>query len=194
LKELNPLGQLPVLLVGDEKVADSTQILRRIESLAPGALTGGLDPRSMAEAWLWEEFADVALYPYVLASRWADDRGWPVPREAFFGAMPAPVRAIVAPMVRNQTKQKLVARDFTRAGLDACYERLSRVLDQLDARAPEDGYWLGPRPCVADLGLFAHLHSLRIPVIPWQAEEVGKRGRLSRYLDRMDAATRLPPS
>ena len=29
LKELNPLGQLPVLAVGNEKVADSTRILEK---------------------------------------------------------------------------------------------------------------------------------------------------------------------
>jgi glutathione S-transferase len=190
LKDLNPLGQLPVLLVGEDKVADSTRILRRIESLAPGSMTGGLDARGLAEAWLWEEFADTALYPYVLATRWADDRGWPVPRDAFFGALPALVRLIVAPMVRKKTVQKLVERDFTRGGLEACYERLRRVLDDLDARAPEDGFWLGPRASVADLGLFAHLHSLRLPTIPWQAEEVARRTRLTRYLDRVDAATR----
>jgi glutathione S-transferase len=46
LKELNPTGQLPVLLVGDEKVPDSTQILHRIEAMAPGSLTGGLDARA----------------------------------------------------------------------------------------------------------------------------------------------------
>jgi glutathione S-transferase len=190
LKELNPLGQLPVLLVGSEKVADSTRILKRIEALAPGSMTGGLDAAKVAEAWLWEEFADTALYPYVLATRWADDRGWPVPRDAFFKALPAPVRFIVAPMVRKKTVKKLVERDFTRAGLDACYERLRRVLDDLDARAPQEGFWLGPRASVADLGLFSHLHSLRLPAIPWQAEEVAKRVRLSRYLDRVDAATR----
>lgn len=190
LKELNPLGQLPVLQVGSENVADSTRILRRIEELAPGSMTGGLPAPELAEAWLWEEFADTALYPYVLATRWADDRGWPVPREAFFKFLPAPVRLIVAPMVRNQTKRKLVERDFTRAGLEHCYERMRSVLDHLDARAPEEGFWLGPRASVADLGLFSHLHSLRLPAIPWQAEEVAKRKRLSRYLDRVDAATR----
>jgi glutathione S-transferase len=190
LKELNPLGQLPVLLVGAEKVADSTRILERIEALAPGSMTGGLDAAKVAEAWLWEEFADTALYPYVLATRWADDRGWPVPRDAFFKALPAPVRFIVAPMVRKKTMKRLVERDFTRAGLEACYERLRRVLDYLDARAPQEGFWLGPRASVADLGLFSHLHSLRLPIIPWQAEEVAKRVRLGRYLDRVDAATR----
>src|SRR5690349_19576014 len=82
------------------KLPDSTNILRRIERLAPGSMTGGLDKRALAEAWLWEEFADTALYPYVLATRWADDRGWPVPKAAFFGSIPAPVRSFVAAMVR----------------------------------------------------------------------------------------------
>src|SRR5262249_19516994 len=52
LKELNPKGQLPVLMVGDEKVADSTRILHKIEELAPGSMTGGLAPAAVAEAWL----------------------------------------------------------------------------------------------------------------------------------------------
>jgi glutathione S-transferase len=189
IRRVNPIGQLPVLLVGDEKVADSTRILRRIEQLAPGALTGGLDARGVAEAWLWEEFADTSLYPYVLATRWADDRGWPVPRAAFFGGLPPGVRQIVAPLVRRATIKRLVERDFLRSGLDACYERMNRVLDALDARAPEQGFWLGPRPSVADLGLFAHLHSLRLPTLPWRAEDIAKRTRLSHWLDRVDAAT-----
>jgi glutathione S-transferase len=191
LKDINPLGQLPVVAFGDEKVADSTRILLRLESMVPGSMTGGLDARGVAEAWLWEEFADTSLYPYVLTTRWVDDRGWPVPRKHFFGAMPAPLRAFVPGMVRRSVKKKLFERDFTRAGLDACYERMRRVLDSLDARAPEEGFWLGPKATVADLGLFAQLHSLRLPLTPWQAEEVARRKRLTRYLDRVDAAT--PP-
>src|SRR4051812_38311720 len=50
LKELNPLGQLPVLEVNGEKVADSTRILHRIERLVPGSMTGGLDARAVSEA------------------------------------------------------------------------------------------------------------------------------------------------
>jgi glutathione S-transferase len=191
LKDINPLGQLPVVAFGDEKVADSTRILLRLESMVPGSMTGGLDARGVAEAWLWEEFADTSLYPYVLATRWVDDRGWPVPRKHFFGAMPAPLRAFVPGMVRRSIKKKVFERDFTRAGLDACYERMRRVLDSLDARAPDEGFWLGPKATVADLGLFAQLHSLRLPLTPWQAEEVARRKRLTRYLDRVDAAT--PP-
>jgi len=190
LRELNPLGQLPVLIVGDEKIADSTRILERIEALAPGSLSGGLTGAALAEAWLWEEFADTSLYPYVLATRWVDDRGWPVPRDAFFSMVPAPLRPIVSRMIRSRTIKKVYERDFTRAGLDACYARMNKVLDALDARAPDDGYWMGPRPSFADLGLFAHLHSLRFPKTPWQAENVAKRARLSRWMDRVDTMTR----
>jgi glutathione S-transferase len=189
LKQLNKLGQLPVLVIDGENVADSTRILHRIEALAPGSMTAGLDARGQAEAWLWEEFADTSLYPYVLATRWADDRGWPVPRDAFFGALPAPIRLFVAPMVRRSTMKSLVGRDFLRGGLEGCYERLDRVLDALDERAPVDGFWLGDRPSAGDLGLFSQLHSLRFPKTPFQAERVATRARLTAYLDRVDAAT-----
>jgi glutathione S-transferase len=189
LRKLNPLGQLPALKIGDEVVVDSTRILLRIEKLAPGSLTRGLGARESAEAWLWEEFADTALYPYVLETRWADERGWSVPRKAFFGGMPPVVRDVVANLIRRKTLNALVGRDFTRAGLPACEERMFRVLDQLEARAPETGFWMGEQPSVADVGLFAHLHSLRLPQTPFRAADIAQRARLSRWLDRVDAAT-----
>jgi glutathione S-transferase len=190
LKELNPKGQLPVLTVDGQNLAGSGFIMKKIEAMKPGAFTAGLDARALGEAWLWKEFADTALYPYVLATRWADDRGWKVVREKFFATIPAVVRPIAAPMVRKGTVNMIVQRDFLRGSLDACYERLGVVLDDLDARAPEDGFWVGAHATVADMGLFGHLHSLRLPLTPWQAEVVARRQRLSRYLDRVDAATR----
>lgn len=47
-----------------------------------------------------------------------------------------------------------------------------------------------PRLSVADLGLFAQLHALRLPQTPWRAEDLARRARLTRWLDRVDAATR----
>jgi len=190
LKKLNPVGQLPVLVVGEEVVPDSTNILRRInEQLAPGSLTRGLDARAVAEAWLWEEFADTALYPYVLATRWADDRGWEIPRKAFFGGLPPVLRDVIAAFMRRKTMNMLVGRDFTRAGLPACDARMFRVLDHLEARAPATGFWMGEQATVADVGLFAHLHALRLPETDFRAADVAKRQRLSAWLDRVDAAT-----
>ncbi|MET0340438.1 MAG: glutathione S-transferase family protein [Polyangiales bacterium] len=190
IKQINPLGQLPVLRVGEELVRDSTVILHRIEALAPESLTRGLDAGARAEAWLWEEFGDTALYPLVLATRWADERGWAHVRQAFFGSLPAPLRAVIAPIVRRGVMRSLHGRDHLRGGLEALEARVARVLEHLEARAPEAGFWLGAAPSVADLGLFAHLHALRMPATPWRAEEVARRARLAAWLDRVDAATR----
>lgn len=180
----NPTGQVPVLLVGAEAVADSTDILARIQQLAPGRIANS------AEALLWEELADTALNGYLVASRWADPRNWPATRAAFFSSMPAPVRAVVPTLLRRKAVQRLVARDIWRAGPERCWQRFGALLDQLDARAPEHGFWLSGPLSVADLSLFAQLHSLRTPLTPWQGGEVERRTRLSAWMGRVDVATR----
>jgi glutathione S-transferase len=189
LKQVNPAGQAPVLLVDSVPVADSTRILAKIEELVPGRLSRDADPRVRAEALLWEEFADVSLSGFLVASRWADDDNWPRTRDVIFGKAPWFVRALIAPRVRARVVGSLVARDVWRAGPDACWTRFGLVLDQLETRAPESGYWVGRALSVADLAIFAMLHSLRNAITPWQRDEIAKRKKLSSYLDRIDAET-----
>ncbi|UJR86831.1 glutathione S-transferase family protein [Sandaracinus amylolyticus] len=190
-KALNPTGQVPVLLVGDEPIADSTRIVARISELGR-SLDAGPTGRERAEAWLWEELADTALNGFLVASRWADARNWPAVREAYFAEMPAFIRAIVPARLRANVVATLVARDVWRAGEDECWRRFDALLDQLEARAPERGWWVGDRLSVADVALFAQLRSLRTPLTPWQASRVEARPTLCAWLDRVDHATRAP--
>ncbi|MFO0626458.1 MAG: glutathione S-transferase C-terminal domain-containing protein [Polyangiales bacterium] len=189
-KALNPVAQVPVLLVDGRPVADSTEILRVIDALAGGALSQGLDARARAEAWCWEELGDTALNGFLVAARWADEANWPAVKRAYFGALPAPVRAVVPAVLRRNVLRTLHARDVWRAGAEACWRRFDALLDALDARAPVDGFWMGPRVSVADLGLFAQLHSLRTDLTPGQRDAVARRVRLDAWLDRVDVATR----
>ena len=187
---LNPTGQVPVLLVGDEPVFDSTVILDRIETLAGHPFAGDLDARTAAEARLWEDFADTSVNGFVVASRWADDANWPRAKTAFFAGAPKLVCALFAPRLRKKVVARLVSRDVWRAGPTACWLRFEAMLEQLERRAPDDGFWIADRITAADLALFAQLHSLRCPITPRQAEMVASRHRLSRYLDRVHEATR----
>jgi len=183
-KALNPTGQVPVLLVGEEPVCDSTVILARIASdLAPGAF------RTDAESWLWEDYADRALNGYLVAARWADDANWPRVLDAYFGKAPWFVRKLVAPRIRKRVLGALAARDFLRVGPKALWDDFRRVLDALEARAPRTGFWTSSDLSVADLGLFGQLHALRTPLTPGQAHELELRPTLVDYLDRVDAAT-----
>jgi glutathione S-transferase len=191
LGRVNPQKQWPVLLVDDEIVTDSTAILARLESIGARSLLP-TDPALRSEAWLWEELADTALNGFYVAARWADEDNWPQVKQAYFADAPAPVRALVAPLLRRRIVQGLVARDVWRAGAEACWVRYGKLLDQLDTRAPEAGFWLGEELCVADLALFAQLHGLRNALTPKQRDRIGKRARLCAYLDRVHEATGVP--
>ena len=189
VKPFSPVGQVPVLLAGGEAIADSTRILARLPSLGGASLLSS-DPRERAEALLWEELADTALNGFLVAARWADDRNWPLVRDAYFAGMPAPVKAIVPALLRRGVVKALVARDVWRAGPDACWARYEVLLDALDARAPSAGFWVGDAISVADVALFGQLHSLRTPLTAAQAAALAKRPALVAWLDRVDAATR----
>lgn len=187
-RKLGGTGQVPILLIGEEVVADSTAILTRIAELAPGVLDVGLDARGRAESRLWEELADTALNGFLVAARWADARNWPGVRDAYFRGAPWFVPALIAPRVRAKVVRGLEARDVWRAGHDACWDRFGATLDDLDARAPEAGFWLGSSLSRADIALFGQLHALRTPLTPWQKDQVAARKRLDAYLDRVGAA------
>jgi len=191
---LNPTGQVPVLLVGDEAISDSTAILRRILVLAPRAFDEGLGAGDLRERWLWEDLADTSLNGFLVAARWADDRNWAAVQREYFGAAPWFVRTLIAPRIRARVTKGLVARDVWRAGPSACWERFQTLLDDLEARAPVTGYWLGDAPGVADIALFGQLASFRTPLTPWQAGELAKRPVLDDWLDRVDRATRAGAS
>lgn len=187
-RALNPAAQVPVLLFGDEPVADSTRILARLDEELGGRLGGDLDPRARAESRMWEELADTAINGFVVAARWVDPDNWPRTKAAYFAGMPAVVRAVVPGRLRAGVRAALVSRDVLRAGEAACWERFERALSDLDERAPDVGsFWVAPTPSFADFALWGQLHALRTPLTPRQAASLAARPRLSRYVDAVGA-------
>jgi glutathione S-transferase len=181
---LNPTGQVPVLLVDDEPIYDSTRILAKVKELVPGAFP------DHPEVLLWEELADTHLNGFLVAARWADDRNWPRVRDAYFAGAPWFVRTFIAPRIRARVLRSLQARDVWRAGDEACWASFLATLDAFEARAPESAFWLGSALSSADIALFAQLQAHRTDLTPWQSREIALRPRLSRWLDRVDASTR----
>jgi glutathione S-transferase len=173
-----------VLLVGNRPISDSTAILSFIVDERPGSIS------ATAEEWMMEDWADTALNAFVVASRWADARNWPRVRDTFFGQGPWFVRSVIAPMIRKKQIGNAVSRDVWRGGPDACWASFERTLDLLDTRTRRHEFFSGPRLSVADLGIFGQLHALRNDLTPWQRDAIAARPGLTRYLDRVDEATR----
>jgi len=188
-KALNPTGQVPVVTVGNEVIADSTLIVRRLRSLSKRGLNDGFTAKQEAEALLYEELADAEVNGFVVAARWADARNWPRTRDVFFANAPLPVRLVVSTLAQRARTKQLVARDVWRQGPDACWARFGLLLDALEARAPATGFWLAETLSTADIALAAQLKSLQTPLTPWQAGEVSRRPALNAWIGRVMAAT-----
>ncbi|MCL2722848.1 MAG: glutathione S-transferase family protein [Polyangiaceae bacterium] len=186
-RSLNPAAQIPILLVDGRPVCDSTRILETLDELAPGVLLPS-DARGRAEAWLWEDWADRSLATFVIAARWVDDRNWPIARDAFFKDTPWFVRTMVAPKIRR-TMIRSLEREL-RAGESLFWDDFHRLLDHLERLAPKAGFWGdAEKLSLADIAIFAPLHSLRTPLTKPQAQQIAMRPSLTGWLDRVDTAT-----
>jgi len=186
---LNPAGQVPVLLIDTEVVADSTAIVLRLEGLSPHSLLP-MDARLRAEAWLLEDFADSVMAQYIPVARWLDERHWPLNKHVYSEGVPKPLRSFVENLVRNRVAKAYAKRDVLKQGIDAAWCEFQRQLDNLDARAPANNFWLGETLTVGDISLFAALQELRIPLTPWHRDQIEQRQTLADWLDRVDTSTR----
>lgn len=188
-KHLNPAQQVPVLIGPEGPISDSTEIVQRVARLAKQSLVPGLDSQAAADAWLLEELADTALNGFVVASRWADEDNWPRLCTHFFSTAPWIVRKAVAPQIRKRVLKALHDRDVTRHGLDQTWARLYTLLNQLEARTPRAGFFMGESLSIADISLFAQLRSMACDLSPRQRDMVLSRPNLAAYLNRVDRAT-----
>jgi glutathione S-transferase len=184
--KLNPAKQVPILLVDDRPIRDSTIILHEIVKMT-GALVPE-DAHMRALAWLWEDYADRAINGYLVAARWASDANWERVRAAYFGNAPWFVRSLIAPKLRTRILSSLNARDVTRSGPEAMQRDFERLLDNLNAAAPASGFWITGPISVADVSLFGHLQSFRTDLTPKEHQAVLARPALTAYLDRIEAA------
>jgi glutathione S-transferase len=189
-RHLHPGGQVPILLAGERVVADSSEILRFIQTRTH-ALTLS-NERDDACAWQWEDYADSNLSTFVTAARWADNDNWLRTKQAYFAEMPRLLRAVVPALLRRRVLGALQGREGLRSGYASLWESFARTLDRLERLAPlgssDEPFWLG-HVSVADAALYGHLQALRTDLTPSQRDEVERRPRLCAYLNRVhDAA------
>ncbi len=192
-KALDATGQVPVLVIDQTPIGDSTAIVGRLRALAPDALNRGFNAAVEGEALLLEEFADSELNGFLVAARWLDDDNWPRTRAAYFEGMPKPLTLVIPTMARRRVRQSLHARDVWRRGPAVCWQRLETVLDALDARAPDNGFWFGEQVSTGDIAIAAQLKSLQTALTPRQSAAVAQRRRLAAWVDRVVGLARTRP-
>jgi glutathione S-transferase len=189
-RSLSATGKLPVLCYDGQLITDSSNIARFIESKHPMPALLPHASGLRARCKIVEDWADEALYWYVVYSRWSIDENRRRTVRAFFSRMPAALRLVIAAMIRRQIFAAMRGQGIGRKSRETVFHEFGEHLDQLDTLATEQPFIVGDALTLADIAVFAQLDGLLTPLTPDTREEVESRDHLMAWYRRVDDLTR----
>jgi glutathione S-transferase len=183
VRKLNPRGKLPVMIDGEVKLADSSDMIRHLETRHPEPRLYPQDPRTCAMALMLEDWADESLYWHVVYERWQISEQFAKVAEIFFEPVPALVRPMIKLAVARQIRRQLRAQGFGRLGVDEQREKFRAALDWLESMV--DGQFLcGAELSIADVAVAAQVGALNIPFTPVAEAEIHAHAKVMHWLER----------
>jgi glutathione S-transferase len=183
VRKLNPRAKLPVLVDGAVKLADSSIIVRHLETRHPEPRLYPQEPRARAMALLLEDWADESLYWHVVYERWQIPEQFAKFAEVVFSPVPAPARPLARLLFGRQTRRQLRGQGLGRFSVGEQREKFRAALDWLDAMI--DGHFLcGAELSIADVAVAAQVGALNVPFTPLAEAEIHAHAKVMRWLER----------
>ncbi len=184
LRQLNPLGKVPVLLDRGRVVADSTAIARHLEAEHPDPPLLPADPAARAYCSLIEDWADESLYFVVGAFKWLDPANRAVAVERTMTELGGGLlRPVVARLVARRIAGRYAAWGYGPAALPHFEERMRDALAVLAELVRGRAFLLGRTATLADVAVFAQLAWMRRYV---QARLLAEQPAVGEWMARLD--------
>lgn len=155
--KIAPKGKLPFIDDDGTYVADSQDIMSYLTSKFNLTLDDELTPEQKAQTHLMTKSLDEGLYWCLVYSRWAIDEYWPLAKEAFFGAMPAPLAWLIPNIIRKSVKKNLYGQGVARHSRDEVLTMVEQTIEALSIMLGDKAYFYGAKPTSFDVTAYAHL-------------------------------------
>ena len=191
LEKWNPqTGKMPVVELAGERLFDSTFILRKLDERVPEPPLVSDDPVLAAHQRQIEDWADEALYWYVMAFHWT-------PKNAaanagrMLGSMRVPgfLQPLLAPLVRRRIGGQLHAQGLGRLPETVLVREFGEKLDDLLRMLGDRQFFHSDEPSVADLAVYGQLKNADDELAPEPREAIRRRPTLVVYMKRVEQAT-----
>lgn len=152
-----PKGKAPYLKDGELLVGDSHFIQRHLETAHGVDFSGGYDAAALARGWAVTRMMEEHFYFIEANIRWARDENFYKGPYRFFGGVPAPVRKLVAGIVRRKVLKSHHGQGIGRHSDAQRLELAKGDLDAVEAMLEGNNFLLGFRPCAADAAVFGQI-------------------------------------
>jgi len=187
-----PRGKLPYMDDNGRTISDSRFIKRYLMETYGADFSGGYDEPTRMLGLLAERTLEESSYFIAVERRWIRRDGWAVMEKAAFGAMPAPLRLLIASLVRRSILKALKGQGTARlsdAENDMLVGENTRAIASLLGDKP---YLLGDRSCGSDATVLAFAIAATSRAFPGRMRDaILAEPNLAAYRDRL-AAEFLP--
>ena len=186
IKRYNSRGRVPVLLIGDEIVVDSTDILDALDQRHPDPPLEPTDPAARAQARILEDWADEALYFYGVYFRWCHPPNYARMREHVLNRLPIPFRWIAPLIARRRVRTRTLGQGVGLKDEATVRRELQTCLQSIETLLSFQPYLVGERISRADLAVAAVLDQVHLELLtPDCAAEIDRHPQISTWLERL---------
>lgn len=183
-----PMGRVPVLRIGDRLIPDSHHIQEFLEEQGAD-FNPGLSADELAMSHALIRMVEESLRLGLVHDRWLDEAAWPIMRESFFAAVPAPARAEVAAEVQEMVRSGLMSHGIAQFEPQDRLRRLTKDLDVLERQLAGKQFLFGDAPTLADAAIAPVLDMiLRLPAPTGLRQAAEARHLFAPYAARVRAA------
>jgi glutathione S-transferase len=181
-----PKGKLPYIDDGGTLVADTGLIIDYLKHRYGDPLDAALTAPQRAVATAFQRLFEENLYWALVHTRWAEAAGWAKTREAFFGAMPAPLRWFVPALARRGLLSEMRGHGMGRHSAQEIHAIGCRDVTAVADFLGDKPFMIGEQPCSLDATAYAFLANLLwAPVDSPIQRHALARPNLQTYCERM---------
>lgn len=160
LKKLSPAAKLPVIDVDDERIADSTDIVRFLEARFPEPALMPTDPREQALVHFFEDWADESLYFYEMHLRFTlphNAARWVPEASKFDGSAIRNIAKIALPKAMARTT---ATQGTGRKPLEVIKRDLDRHFHMLNVWLKDRDWLVGDALTLADIAVYVQIECI----------------------------------
>lgn len=184
VSRVSKAGKLPVLEHAGEWIQDSSDIAEFLEQRYPHPALLPSDPLQQAQALLWEDWADEALYWYDIYFRFLDRRALQLTIPILCADRPQYEAWIIGRLAPIIYGQQLRAQGLGRLSRDRVEAKFFQHLDRMEIVLTQQPWLAGGELTIADIAVAAQLEEiLRTSALK---ERILAYPKLSNWLTRMN--------
>jgi glutathione S-transferase len=158
--KLSKVGKLPVVDFDGHRVQDSAAIAQYLDEKYPDRLLYPREPRALAEARMWEDWAGQSLYFYEIYFRMLDPVSLERGLDLIAEGRPAYERAILKWVFKRRYPRKLEEQGLARMPRVQVEALFFARLDDIEALLDGRDYLGGDAPNIADFSVVGQLDEL----------------------------------